>query len=132
MNNHVTFFVAGEPAPQGSKTGRVVNGRVVMFEASAKVKPWRKAVVEAAQQYAGMIDGEPVEVTLSFNMVKPKTSKRLFPTVKPDLDKLIRSTLDGLTTSGIYPDDSHVVAIGAAKHYAEPNGCWITVGKANV
>ncbi len=24
------FFIAGEPAPQGSKTGRVVNGRVVM------------------------------------------------------------------------------------------------------
>ena len=116
------FFIAGEPAPQGSKTGRVVNGRVVMWESSSKVKPWRAAVTvitkqEMAKQKMPTFT-EPIELCLSFYLPRPKSVKREFPSVKPDLDKLIRSTCDGLKTGGLYTDDALIIAITATKQYA--------------
>lgn len=52
-------------------------------------------------------------------------------TERPDVDKLLRSTLDGLTTSGIIKDDSHVVQVQGTKRRAtnpkEPTGAFITI-----
>lgn len=128
------FFIAGEPAPQGSKTGRVVNGRVVMWESSAKVKPWRIAVTKKTAQHMSWKTlnpiNDPIELCLSFYLPRPKSVKREFPSVKPDLDKLIRSTCDGLKTGGLYTDDALIIAITATKQYApvgmEP-GCQVLV-----
>jgi Holliday junction resolvase RusA-like endonuclease len=128
------FFIAGEPAPQGSKTGRVVNGRVVMWESSAKVKPWRAAVHSTTQlekerkKWETITD--PIELCLSFYLPRPKSVKREFPSVKPDLDKLIRSTCDGLKTGGLYEDDALIIAITATKQYAPVGieaGCHVLV-----
>jgi Holliday junction resolvase RusA-like endonuclease len=128
------FFIAGEPAPQGSKTGRVVNGRVVMWESSAKVKPWRAAVTIVTKQAMLKQEWEtitdPIELCLSFYLPRPKTVKREFPSVKPDLDKLIRSTCDGLKTGGLYTDDALIIAITATKQYAPVGmeaGCHVLV-----
>jgi Holliday junction resolvase RusA-like endonuclease len=128
------FFIAGEPAPQGSKTGRVVNGRVVMWESSAKVKPWRAAVTLITKQAMLKQEWEtitdPIELCLSFYLPRPKTVKREFPSVKPDLDKLIRSTCDGLKTGGLYTDDALIIAITATKQYAPVGmeaGCHVLV-----
>jgi Holliday junction resolvase RusA-like endonuclease len=128
------FFIAGEPAPQGSKTGRVVNGRVVMWESSAKVKPWRAAVTLITQQEKAKKKWEtisdPIELCLSFYLPRPKSVKREFPSVKPDLDKLIRSTCDGLKTGGLYDDDALIIALTATKQYAPVGmeaGCHVLV-----
>jgi Holliday junction resolvase RusA-like endonuclease len=128
------FFIAGEPAPQGSKTGRVVNGRVVMWESSVKVKPWRAAVTLITKQAMLKQEWEtitdPIELCLSFYLPRPKTVKREFPSVKPDLDKLIRSTCDGLKTGGLYTDDALIIAITATKQYAPVGmeaGCHVLV-----
>jgi Holliday junction resolvase RusA-like endonuclease len=128
------FFIAGEPAPQGSKTGRVVNGRVVMWESSAKVKPWRAAVTLITKQAMLKKEWEtitdPIELCLSFYLPRPKSVKREFPSVKPDLDKLIRSTCDGLKTGGLYTDDALIIAITATKQYAPVGmeaGCHVLV-----
>lgn len=128
----INFFVGGVPAPQGSKTATVINGRAVMFEASKKVEPWRKAVTQTARNYKEDMGFETItsaiEVGLIFYLPKPSTVKRLLPSVKPDLDKLIRSTLDGLTKSEIYKDDALVVAITASKAYAhDKTGCQIFI-----
>ena len=48
----LTIRVNGTPAPQGSKRGFVVKGRVVMAESSPKVKPWRQDVAAAATDAA--------------------------------------------------------------------------------
>jgi Holliday junction resolvase RusA-like endonuclease len=40
----------------------------------------------------------------------------------PDLDKLIRSVGDSLTTAGIYVDDSRIVRLTATKVYADHRG----------
>ena len=124
------IVVHGTPAPQGSK--RHV-GRGIMVESSAKVKPWREAVKWAiwenrrltiddagprpirADQFAG-----PVEVTAIFTLPKPASSpknRRTWPHRRPDLDKLIRSTLDGIGESGLWKDDAQVVSIHAHKRF---------------
>ena len=130
----ISYFIEGEPAPQGSKNGFVKNGRVVMVESSKKVKPWREAVSTQTQEYRASkwpnaeqwTITTPVEIALVFHLPRPKTVNRKWPSVKPDLDKLIRSTFDGLTTGGLYTDDALVIAVSASKQYATDRiGCQI-------
>lgn len=117
--------INGIPAPQGSK--RHV-GHGAMVESSAKVKPWREAVRAETQDRleagaAPIGAGEPVLVDLMFHVPRPVSlAKRvLLPTKRPDLDKLIRATLDGLTDGGLLHDDAQIVGISASKHYARPD-----------
>jgi Holliday junction resolvase RusA-like endonuclease len=122
----ISYFVEGEPAPQGSKNGFVKNGRVVMVESSKKVKPWREAVAWQTKAKVTEPMTTPVEIALVFHLPRPKTVTRKWPAVKPDLDKLIRSTFDGLTTGGLYTDDALVIAVSASKQYATDRiGCQI-------
>ena len=130
----ISYFVEGEPAPQGSKSGFIKSGRVVMVESSKKVKPWREAVAIQTQEYRASKwpNAEqwtlttPVEIALVFFLPRPKTVSRKWSSVKPDLDKLIRSTFDGLTTGGLYTDDALVIAVSASKQYATDRiGCHI-------
>ena len=133
--NGVTFEVRAVPAPQGSKNQWGA-------ESSAKVRPWREAVrTEAA---AAMRDTNhpplagPVAVVVTFFLPRPKAhygAKGLKTTApvtcakRPDLDKLLRSTLDALTAAGVHGDDSQVVHLTGAKMYADPApvGAVITV-----
>ncbi|MFS0140277.1 RusA family crossover junction endodeoxyribonuclease [Corynebacterium striatum] len=118
----ISFFVDGVPAPQGSKTGFIRNGRVVLTEASKKVKPWRTRI---ANQSAECLDKPlevPVRVFLEFVMPRPKylgSGDAPPMSVKPDLDKLVRSSLDGITGT-ILKDDSLVVSLEASKRRARP------------
>ena len=54
--------------------------------------------------------------------------------MKPDIDKLQRSTLDALGEAGVWRDDSQVVDIRAWKSYAdnETPGAVITVASMAV
>ena len=121
MSGSVKFFVVGEPAPQGSKT-HVGGGRMV--ESSKGVKPWRDSVAytgaEMARKY-GAFNG-PVEVWIDFVLRMPKSRPAAtraagigWRPTRPDIDKLVRSTLDGLQTSGLIADDSNVVALTVVK-----------------
>jgi Holliday junction resolvase RusA-like endonuclease len=122
----ISYWIDGEPAPQGSKTGFIKNGRVVMVESSKKVKPWREAVAAQTKAKVQVALENPVEIALVFHLPKPKTVTRKWPAVKPDLDKLIRSTFDGLTTGGLYTDDALVIAVSASKQYATDRiGCHV-------
>ncbi len=125
--------VYGVPAPQGSKKGFVVNGRVNIVEQShKKLKPWREDVSDAA---AKVMDGrEPLNgdlfVAITFFMKRPKTVKRQYPNVAPDVDKMTRGVLDALKFGNVYVDDARVVACMALKEYAqtpEDQGALITV-----
>lgn len=125
--------VRGVPAPQGSKRGFVVGNRAVLVESSAKVRPWREDVRHAAQECFEQPLVGPVSVEVVFLLPRPKsvsTKRRPLPTVKPDLDKLLRSTLDALKSAGVYGDDSQVVQVACSKVYAEdqPSGAVIEIG----
>ena len=133
-----TIRVFGHPAPQGSKR-HVGNG--VLIESSARVKPWRQDVRAAALEADAHFDG-PVSLTVGFLLRRPashfrtgrnahllRDSAPAYPGKKPDIDKLLRSTLDGLGESGIWRDDAQVVRVRAEKLYAdhEPVGAHITI-----
>ena len=133
----ISFFVEGVPAPQGSKTAKCINGRAVMWETSKNVKEWRDTVTAQAQiemlAYNYQTLTNPIELHLAFYLPKPKTVDRNLPSVKPDLDKLVRSTCDALTKSGIYKDDALVVMLFANKQYAHTKvGCSIGISEINV
>jgi Holliday junction resolvase RusA-like endonuclease len=131
----LVFRVPGIPAPQGSKKGYIVNGKVNMVESSAKVGPWRTAVAVIARQQAKTqgwsTTAAGVSVTLCFFLPRPKSlaKSRFDHTKKPDLDKLIRSTFDGIGDAGIiWGDDSQVVRVSASKEYADDgNGALIKI-----
>lgn len=123
--NAARMRVYGLPAPQGSKR-HVGGGRMV--EASRKVAPWREAVVGEAQRlgYAGMRIDEAVSVRITFYLPRPSShrgarglrpSAPVWPAKVPDLDKLARSTLDGLVQAAVLSDDARVVILHARKTF---------------
>lgn len=120
MEQEIRIEVEGIPRPQGSKT--IYNGRMV--ESSKGLPAWRKLVLEACQAGHGFGDiffTGSVALEVDFYLPRPpsvKKTKRLRPTVPPDLDKLLRAIGDSITQSGcIWQDDSQVTQIIARKHY---------------
>lgn len=126
QGDDVDFWVDGIPIPQGSKVAYVRGKRAVIVDANAaKLKPWRALVAKAAD--VGVSFDCPVVVVLTFHMPMPKKPKFNVPAVVPDIDKLQRAVLDGLTDSGLVSDDSRVVRIFAEKIYSESPGVRVTV-----
>lgn len=127
----LSVLIPGVPIPQGSKTVFMVKGRPVLADAnSAKLKPWRKTVSQLAElEWSGRqkLEG-PVAVLIEFRLERPKTVRREFPSVKPDVDKLQRSILDALTSAGVWGDDSQVVHLTGSKVYAVTAGAFVRVG----
>lgn len=122
--------VVGLPAPQGSK--RHV-GRGVLVESSRRVRPWRDAVRAAAVQAAlpAFPRGVPVSLAVTFLLPRPashygtgrnaavlRPGAPRWPAVMPDVDKLLRSTMDALGEAGVWHDDAQVVHVVACKAYA--------------
>ena len=129
MRQELYFTAFGDPAPQGSKN--VYNGRLV--EASKKLKPWRAAVADAVfRTFVATGDAsqftEPVIVYATFYLPRPKSVKRLLPSVPPDLDKLQRSLGDALSVdAGVLADDSLIVQWVSTKLYADSQNAGVRV-----
>ena len=115
-------WVAGTPVPQGSMKGFNRGGRVIITSDSPGLKPWRAKIAQHAGEQGGEYLEGPVRLTCVFVLPRPKsvpTRKRPRPSVRPDLDKLVRAVGDGIT--GVWlQDDSTIVEIVAEKFY-EPN-----------
>ena len=152
QGEQIEIRVWGIPAPQGSKQVRgYVAGRAILGESSKAVAPWRVDVRAATQnQYQGPILTGPVAVCATFLFSRPKghygsgrNADRLKPSAPRhltsvrhgDLDKLLRSTFDGLSQSaggGLITDDSLIVEVMANKRYVEEGelpGAYLTVTK---
>ena len=136
----ISFEVPGVPQPQGSTKAfkHRTSGRVVVTSDNARLRPWRDAVCWHARQTLagrGPLVG-PISVALEFRFVRPAGhfgKRGLRPAaprehvVRPDLDKLARSTLDALSEAGIWRDDAQVVWVRAQKGYGEAPGVRIVV-----
>lgn len=141
----ITFFVPGVPKPGGSKRGfpfRRKNGRlgVRMTDDSRYGPAWRRTVqaFAVAARVGPPLKG-PLRLTMIFDMPRPrshygtgrnadtlKASAREYPTTKPDLTKILRSTEDALTGI-LWVDDAQVVATEVRKRYADPSGVSVIV-----
>ena len=125
--------VVGEPMPKGSmhcigpRKCRSCDATVVHNlqpdDKSGKGKDWRQrlhAAGKTLRQRAGFTYEGPVRVDAVFIMPRPKAAgKRLFPHVRPDLDKLSRMLLDALTVAKVWTDDSLVVELRVRKIYPD-------------
>ena len=142
MANLISFNVDGEPRPQGSKTPIQRGGRIFLIEgkgdAPKRHKAWRKAVEDAAREFAEETGHQPIDapvtVQIEFRMPKPesKSASTYWAAWKPDIDKLERSILDSIAGKDkpLVREDSRVVRLVAEKRYVKPGeapGCWITV-----
>lgn len=101
-----------------------------MTSDNAKLRPWRAVVALAAQnameEHTPAAAGVPVSLRLVFLLPRPKAIGKKDPphTKRPDIDKLLRATLDALK-SICYADDSQVTDVSMIKRYLlvdEPSG----------
>ena len=137
-----TWDVYGLPAPQGSKTAYVRNGRASLVESSKELPAWRDSVIYSVRSGKRPKTplAEPVHVGLEFRFPRPKAHYGKDGaikagavdrhTVKPDLDKLTRGVLDALVIAQVLVDDATVSWVFAEKRYVytdELPGCSILV-----
>ena len=113
------IVVYGIPAPQGSKRPirNQHTGKIATVENSPNLAPWRQDVKFAAEAVLTEA-GRPqpfqgaVVVRMVFTVARPATvrrNKRPWPSVAPDLSKLLRAVEDALTAAGVWRDDCLVV-----------------------
>lgn len=138
-----SFFISGHPMPAGSKkyigqnkkTGRAL----VVDQSGAKGKKWREICqLTGKKNYQGELITAPILLKTRIHLSRPqghygkrgiKPSSPIWPTVKPDLLKLMRSIEDALTGI-IWKDDSQIVREEITKRYSdvpENEGCRIWV-----
>jgi len=152
----ISFFVAGQPAPGGSKRVGLVmrkegGRRVPALDprtglprtfatdmSGARGKTWRADVRQAATQAMGeqppLAGALALDVT--FTVARPKSHFRangilrptapLWPVTRPDATKLLRALEDALIGL-VFIDDSQVIDLGARKLYGVRVGAWVEV-----
>jgi len=138
----IKITVDGLPAPQGSK---VRNRAGAIYESNKAVGPWREAVRAETQRAVDRPLTGAVMAQIWFRLARPRghygtgrnagavrASAPDFPHGKPDVDKLARAVLDGLTAGGAWTDDAQVVTLEVHKVYAEKTGADIRLQEVAV
>ena len=115
----IKFSVEGTPIQQGSMR-HIGHGRMIHSKA-VELAAWRADIASAAKLAGCKPILDPIAITMRFRVKRPKSVKREYPTVAPDLDKYVRSVNDGLTGVA-FADDSQVIQIIASKEYADSPG----------
>lgn len=127
----VVIVVYGDAQPAGSKRAAVAkNGRPFVRDANPKSREWKDRVALAAgavMDGCGLLEG-PLSLDVVFYRPRPAghfgkrgllPSARPYPTVAPDVTKLVRAIEDALTGI-VWRDDAQVVVQWASKFYGEP------------
>jgi Holliday junction resolvase RusA-like endonuclease len=137
----IKFFVPGKPVPGGSKKAFIGrSGKVNMVDMGVGNKEWKaKVAAAAADLHRGPLLTGPLEVSMQFvegrpqdhygtgrNSGKLRASAPRYPTKRPDVLKLARSTEDALT-GVLWRDDCQTIDLTLSKRYAEKPGVFISV-----
>jgi crossover junction endodeoxyribonuclease RusA len=128
----ISFTVYGTPVPQGSMRAFLRPGSKfpIVTSDNKKLKPWRQEITGCALKvFRGpVLRPNAIWVEVKFFLAKPqsKSAKIVYPTTKPDVDKLLRGILDALTGVA-YEDDSQVCRVTMEKNYGRPERAEITV-----
>jgi len=123
----LTVIAHGTPRQQGSKKTLLhrTTGLPMSFDDNAPdLAVWRSTLAWAvgrAMSAAGHrqpLTG-PLRVTAVFTLHRPKSApkSRVWPSVKPDVDKYLRACLDAIKDGRGYADDALVVDAHAVKTY---------------
>ncbi len=143
---HAGVFARGIPAPQPRPRGRVLKKHsgqytVAMYTPSS-AKPWRAAVKKAfIETSCTKIIATPVHLQIIFWFHRPDNHwgtgknagilKHRFadPCVikKPDLDNLLKSTIDAMVEAGVMKDDNLVCSIECCKRFSNSHTPGATI-----
>ena len=78
---------------------------------------FEKAIgIVAMKSFSGPPSNEALHVVINFVFKRPKSTKRKYMTVRPDLDNLVKSVTDALNNI-LYTDDSQIVKLTIEKKY---------------
>ena len=133
MSGIYTFTIKGRCPTKGSTKSFIDphSGKVVTKADCVGLKQWtRDAKWQARAAKVPMIykpHGVSLDVRVEF--IKPKSAKQLTPSVRPDLDKLLRAVLDALTNVA-YQDDSQVVSVTTVKAYGPSEQVIVSIARA--
>ena len=132
----IEFTVFGKPEPQGSTRAFIPKGwnRAIITSDNPKLKSWRQELAKAAmvacceaETIEFPIPGSiPLQVALKFFFAPPKKVRAQHKTTRPDVDKLMRAALDGMTGI-VYHDDSQVSHALITKSFGVPERVEIYV-----
>jgi crossover junction endodeoxyribonuclease RusA len=136
MVDKISFTVLGKAQPQGSMKAFMIGGKPRLTSDNTKMKPYRQQVgwsaldARTAAGYSGLFAEKHIAVGVEFKFyfAKPPSisKKRRHMIVKPDADKICRSTIDAMT--GImYADDAQIISLSASKEYGIPERAEITI-----
>jgi len=129
VGEKITLRIPGKPQPGGSKRTFTPKGwdRAIVVDANPKAKDWKRTVqVFAAEAMTWKLLEGPLRVSMTFLVARPKghigkhgvkPKAPTYPTTKPDLLKLARSTEDALTGI-VWRDDARIVTEILQKRYA--------------
>lgn len=130
------FTVYGKAEPQGSTRAFIPKGwtRAIITSDNPKLKSWRQELAKAAMVACCEAEKDefpihprvPLQVALQFFFSPPKKVNCPHKTTRPDLDKLMRATLDGMTGI-VYTDDSQVAHAQISKTFGTPERVEIYV-----
>ena len=138
-----TIVIPSNPIPKGSIRafiGKTTGRAIVVADRRKQLRQWEATIAEHASRHC---NGGPhsgmVCVSMIFIFKRPKShfgsgrnAERMKPLApcghmqRPDVDKLVRAVLDGLTGVA-FVDDSQVVMIEARKRWGSWSRAEITV-----
>lgn len=75
----------------------------------------------ARMQFKNSLITFPMSVKIIFRLEKPKSVKRDYPSVRPDIDNYIKAVLDALQGI-VFKDDGQIIKLYAEKIYSESFG----------
>lgn len=112
------LVIPGTPVPKARPRTVIQGGRAHTYT-PRKTRQWEETVRAVAMLHRPPAPYEgPLAVTMVFYLPKPKSSKRRWPSVKPDLDNLIKACSDALN-GVIWRDDSQIVKQTCEKRYGD-------------
>ena len=137
--NSVSFTIPGPPRGKG-RPRFARRGAGVATYTDDRTAAYENLVTLAFRQEQQKAMSGPVMLEVHAFFPIPKSASKakrhemmidkIYPTVKPDLDNVIKAVLDGL--NGVaFEDDKQVVSIISSKHYDETPHVQVHIWEAN-
>lgn len=115
------FIIKGEPVPKGRPKLTSFGGHARAYTPAKTREAEQNIRAQIVQQLPkGFMPMQgAIAMRAVFVLTKPKSVKRIYPSVKPDADNLLKALLDAMNTV-VFRDDAQIVHITATKEYGNP------------
>lgn len=114
----VQFRIIGDPVGWTAPRQGLVKGskKRITFQ-TPQLKRWQGCIsAQVSISHRPLLIDGAIGVSLTFFLTKPKSNRSALPVVKPDLDNLVKSTLDAMKKI-VFRDDCVIVEIQAKKRW---------------